>query len=865
MAENQESMKPKEKEIPVLSVLKSNCILKNIFLLDNPPSISSSSSSMVEDSVQESEIEETLLVGRHPDCHIKLEHPSISRFHLRIHSLPSSRSLYVTDLSSVHGTWISGKKVEPEIRMKLNEGDTLQLGGSSRLYRLHWVPLSRAYDTENPFVPRLDAVEEETEGELHQDDNSMPIKDDEVEILIDKLEGLELLPMQKLSPFAPIVPGDLYNSFSSEEVEENKSHGVDNQEACQFDKENYNPRALFPSMESQTATQLENLETSGIKSEKRSNKSIWSRRGKPESGVQIKTGARVSSQINSPVHLNYEAESAQENHYVSPDQNEQIFTPDKENRVPSSLLFSSLKKKGEEVSKSASIFNSPISSDEEIFTPDKENMTPNTRILSSIKKIGNLEEVVTGARVSSQINSPVDENYETKSVLENHCVGSNQKEQVFTPDKENRTPSSLLFSSLKKKDNDILDSGSTFDSFIYSDEEIFTPDKESMTPNTRMLRSLKKIGNLEEVEKSKSYSSSPLKRAVNCYMNQEDTILVPSSDIENPLGNILQERKPTNSENKTHASMKKKPTVLKARADREPFRPLPVNSISNNKSNSKLLDGQVPMRSGKSINYPESEDGYHPHYKTKREETKAWIIIVDTAGLLNKKSRKELQLLRGLKGTNLIIPRIVVRELDCMLKRGSFFRRTTEVSAALQWIEDCMANAKWWIHVQTSAEESGLIPPTPPASSPHWFGEEKGAFHFSANPFSPYSLQEIVTPTAEDHILECALFFKRTRNEGQLVLLSDDVTLKIKAMAEGVICETAEEFRGSLVNPFSERFLYADSSPRGPTWSCADDAVLKEKYYPSPSKKLSKSGDGVKGLKLILLHNSNFRQIAPFG
>lgn len=101
MVENQENLKRKEKEIPVFTVLKNNCILKNIFVLDSPPPIPSSSPVLgAGHSDQESEREETLLVGRHPDCNIKLEHPSISRFHLRIHSKPSSRSLFVTDLSS---------------------------------------------------------------------------------------------------------------------------------------------------------------------------------------------------------------------------------------------------------------------------------------------------------------------------------------------------------------------------------------------------------------------------------------------------------------------------------------------------------------------------------------------------------------------------------------------------------------------------------------------------------------------------------------------------------------------------------------------------------------------------------------------
>ncbi|KAI3445402.1 hypothetical protein Pfo_002067 [Paulownia fortunei] len=211
------------------------------------------------------------------------------------------------------------------------------------------------------------------------------------------------------------------------------------------------------------------------------------------------------------------------------------------------------------------------------------------------------------------------------------------------------------------------------------------------------------------------------------------------------------------------------------------------------------------MRRGRSIDYPESEEVNRSHNNTMKVEKNRWIMVVDTACLLNEKSRSELQLLRGLRGTTLIIPRI---ELDCMLRRG---------------------------------KEGRLIPPTPPAS-PHCFREDKGASSIGSIPFSPYHLQEIVTPTAADHILECALFFKRTRN-GQLVLLSADVTLKIKAMAEGVICETADEFRGSLVNPFLAGFLYSYGSPIGPTWSCVDDAVLREKYYPSPSKKLSKSGE----------------------
>lgn len=104
-----------------------------------------------------------------------------------------------------------------------------------------------------------------------------------------------------------------------------------------------------------------------------------------------------------------------------------------------------------------------------------------------------------------------------------------------------------------------------------------------------------------------------------------------------------------------------------------------------------------------------------------------------------------------------------------MKRRSGFFRRSTEVTSALEWVEDCMINTKWWIHVQSSEEEASAIPPTPPATP--------------ASLISYDSLLNIVSPTAEDHILEYALSFRKINN-GQLVLLSDDVTLKIKSMAE---------------------------------------------------------------------------------
>lgn len=74
---------------------------------------------------------------------------------------------------AVHGTWVSEKKIEPCFPVELTEGDTLKIGGSTRVYRLHWIPLSQAYDMDNPFVwplvvPVAEEKEEENQAEKHQ-------------------------------------------------------------------------------------------------------------------------------------------------------------------------------------------------------------------------------------------------------------------------------------------------------------------------------------------------------------------------------------------------------------------------------------------------------------------------------------------------------------------------------------------------------------------------------------------------------------------------------------------------------------------------------------------------------------------------
>lgn len=73
----------------------------------------------------------------------------------------------------MHGTWVADLKVEPYACVEVKENDVIRIGGSTRIYRLHWIPLSRAYDIDNPFVSHLDAstvTEKEEENRMLEAD-----------------------------------------------------------------------------------------------------------------------------------------------------------------------------------------------------------------------------------------------------------------------------------------------------------------------------------------------------------------------------------------------------------------------------------------------------------------------------------------------------------------------------------------------------------------------------------------------------------------------------------------------------------------------------------------------------------------------
>ncbi|KAJ1424895.1 SMAD/FHA domain superfamily [Sesbania bispinosa] len=471
---------------------------------------------------------------------------------------------------------------------------------------------------------------------------------------------------------------------------------------------------------------------------------------------------------------------------------------------------------------------------------------PQESVLNTTNKVNNQTPqsliAVTGCSEMEVLESHVEEATEKSSTIDD--IWSRRGKAASAPQVQTRKSRFQSTSNVDTKvemsnvKDDINKSKPKDLFYVLDEEEIFTPNKENLSPNTFHFQFMRKKGKLEEIKHSKSQRSHNLKENFSPNIYPAESIS-PISNKENQTPKVALEWKSQRKPLESHINLAHKQDTMELKKntlERVPFQSL-MNSGGNRKSGTS-----GPISAAKSID-DANNCGQISDKRTKPshiggEQKRNWDMVVDTASLLNKESRKALQLLQGLKGTRLIIPRLVIRELGNMKQQFRIFSRNSEASLALEWIEECMEKTEWWIHIQGSLEECRLIAPSPPAASPQtqFVGESCWVFP------GLKSSKESASPTVEDNILDFALLYRRKESIGQVVLLSEDVTLKIKSMEKGLLCETVQRFHQSLVNPFSERFMWANSSPRGLTWTCHDDVVLKEKYCGLPAKA---------GLKLI--------------
>ena len=266
--------------------------------------------------------------------------------------------------------------------------------------------------------------------------------------------------------------------------------------------------------------------------EKLNSRSIWSRRGKAASVPLIQTSESRSGIIMAGI----DAEVGTHNRENT------------ENKSISKALFTGLDE------------------EEEIFTLNKENFTPNTLLVKSLKK-----------------NSRVEEIKHSKALF----TGSDEEEEIFTPNKENFTPNTLLVNSLKKNSRveEIKHSKALFTGSD-EEEEIFTPDKENFSPNTLLVKSLKKKVTVEETKHSKSCRSSSSKVTFSPGIHPEED-MTASLDKLNHTPKVLQERKSARPTSRNRVRLEQ---GIKRRSDRVPFQSLLGKSTGKSRSEASVPD-----------------------------------------------------------------------------------------------------------------------------------------------------------------------------------------------------------------------------------------------------------------------------------
>ncbi|XP_047085347.1 FHA domain-containing protein PS1 [Lolium rigidum] len=1000
-----------EAPIAAFAVAKGGVVLKHIFL--NVPPAEEAPRGGDADPDEE---DPPVLFGRHPDCHVLLDHPSISRRHLEVRCKRRQRRIAVTDLSSVHGTRVSGQRIPPNTPVELVAGDTLQLGASKREYRLHWLSLSEAFETEDLLPPLVEEDKEEShthqearnqlaptqteplDTETHQEmilqvmseqtefcaevipsapplpesANSSSLKESLLSVLQEKIvsenSGTESVAPSTIQAARTLVQSDKQNASGTmsrrAKLKSVKSLRIDTgrrsrtlSHSCQKEEDQYENLVCSQNCKGECAACMVLFKNSDVREAEEKEKVIAPEKDHMNPHV-LDIITMEGNQEVPTVHMeSYEA--VPENPFTHaitcgnttnhPDMkyddgglsNKEKMSQNKIAMEDSELqgiifgsIFDNLDTEGRRTEEK-----------EENSLMDKENTTPlvsgniitersqlmlkpisSQELMDSISPL-NLEHDSFSDSENSMLNignkmtanELTSENLETEFITlmsdedfnndiipdkENSVLAPGKYDAAISPAKqedlfpdENMTPASR---DLKPIAGNILGSrmdssvsaeytsnrskvlGSRMDSSLLAeytpnrsidqrkcndlsskskrfhtvDDEVFYSDKENLTPistgDMKARRCLPK--NLFQLD-----------------ADQDQETFCSDKENSTPASSVVQKTRDM-SENRARIES----AITKKRVeDRLPFQTLvsnsplrPTSSFDSTQANAGTADFSIRLEDGLN-SFP------HKNRESDRvgEGMKVWTMVADTDCLLDDESMKSIMLLKGIKGTHLIIPRIVIRELDSMKQREGLFKRSTKATSTLQWIEECMANESWWIHVQSSSE---MLPvaPTPPATpteAQRSDGEREataaGTFNtvlslFSPRSFtgifSPRSLTDIVSPRTEDRVLDCALLFNKMRCSQNMVILSNSVTLKIKAMSEGLLCEGAKEFRETLMNPCSGRFMWSASVPRGAAWSRLDETALAENYYNSHHhREARRNVPAARGLKLILLHNSS--------
>jgi hypothetical protein len=142
---------------------------------------------------------------------------------------------------------------------------------------------------------------------------------------------------------------------------------------------------------------------------------------------------------------------------------------------------------------------------------------------------------------------------------------------------------------------------------LQEEEEIFTPNKENFTPNTLLVKSLKMKGRTGEIKHSKSWISSSSKITFSPGIHPEED-MTASSDKENQTPKIVHEQESARPTYGNRVRLEKEIMPMKIISERVPFQSLLVNSTGKSRADASVPD--AAMRSCNSVTCTQTKEKF---------------------------------------------------------------------------------------------------------------------------------------------------------------------------------------------------------------------------------------------------------------
>ncbi|KAI5071143.1 hypothetical protein GOP47_0013394 [Adiantum capillus-veneris] len=738
-----------EPDLPFLSVFKDGVLLESMCLHNL----------------------DSIVLGRHTNCDLMVTHPSVSRHHLEIQVLPGSREILLTDLDSIHGTWINGEQALPLVPVIAKEGDSFKLGASSRLYSVQWRPRP---------------LQNSTSSEEHSDNSDSPLDCTKF-----KEQGPtgSTTTMESSKAFQALNAGTMSQpdcSTKCDDIHANQEQNTGQGSGFTDNSLNKVSGACIMNEENTTDVSQEGRTAAESLSKERIQEVVWILNDEKWAQVlhEGKTADVDTLIFNDRIALMARDSDvrSQESKYMALSETTRTGARHVQIHLQSytdkdEIIMEADKRQQEESGNNQvelTVCEPPDSEAEKILEEGNASLSKLWVRRSSSNPPPNL--VTSSKPACSTI--PLQDQRKTCPLPSAPPMPLSYLVNNLVPSAPPLLPHGKLLD---------VDRGPTDNSECISNYELAREGAKEYSIHCHQEKSGNVAYPMKQVEGIDEYVSDK--------ENDSPLVDLGCKHFTKFMNRTYDEGMNQERRHSAATEGSRRPFQLLALTADGGCKPLSPAGTSEENSITRITKRPSPVIHNLDLMLRRLKG-------TTRSESHriSWHIVVDASCFLDSNSFKSLRQLEGIREVRLIIPKIVISELDFRRGMGRSQRK------ALNWIESCMVKLPSWIHVQSSSENLPVAttPPVSPLSAPSTYGG---------------SYESMVSPTNGDHVLSCALLFNSTVFSGQVALLTNDIALKIKAMAEGIICEAPSTFCESLLSPYSGRFLWATSIAHGHGWT----------------------------------------------